>query len=149
MLYAAHLSLFTALCLAHTQTHTHTHTHTAQTKPPSVGEDGFLLEPHTLSVVLKYLPKEVRGAGSRKQTVVHTCFDVSEQYLAMGSEQGYVWILDLHATKLVRELTVSIIVSQVMYLHKPIHLHTYRRHTCMYMCMYMYERKHSGVTCTM
>ena len=82
-------------------------TNTAQSKAPGVGEDGFLLEPHTLSVVLKYLPKEVRGAGSRKQAVVHTCFDVSEQYLAMGSEQGYVWLLDLHATKLIRELTVS------------------------------------------
>ena len=66
-------------------------------------------------MVLKYLPKEVRGAGSRKQAVVHTCFDVSGQYLAMGSEQGYVWLLDLHATKLIRELTVSSFMC--MYIH--------------------------------
>jgi hypothetical protein len=75
------------------------------TVAPSVGEDGFIQEPHTLSVVLKCLPREVRSAASRRQAVVYTCFDVSQQYLAMGSEQGYVWILDLHATKLVRELS--------------------------------------------
>ena len=74
---------------------------------PIVGEDGFIPEPHTLSVVLKCLPREVRSAASRKQAVVYTCLDVSQQYLAMGSEQGYVWILDLRATKLVRELSVS------------------------------------------
>lgn len=83
------------------------HVHTAQSKTPDVGEEGFVLEPHTLSVVLKCLPRDVRGAGSRKQTVAYTCFDVSDQYLAMGSEQGYVWVLDLHATKLIRELNVS------------------------------------------
>lgn len=82
---------------------------TAQSKAPNVGEEGFILEPHTLSVVLKCLPKEVRGAGSRRQTVIHTCFDVAEQYLAVGSEQGYVWILDLHGTKLIRELNVSLL----------------------------------------
>ena len=58
-------------------------------------------------MVLKCLPREVRSAASRRETVVYTCLDVSQQYLAMGSEQGYVWILDLHATKLVRELSVS------------------------------------------
>ena len=78
-----------------------------QSKAPRVGEDGFILEPHTLSVVLKCLPREVRYTGPRKQAVIHSCFDVSDQYLAMGSEQGYVWVLDLHATKLIRELNVS------------------------------------------
>lgn len=78
-----------------------------QSKALGVGEDGFILEPHTLSVVLKCLPKEVRCSGPRKQAVIHSCFDVSDQYLAMGSEQGYVWVLDLHATKLIRELNVS------------------------------------------
>lgn len=82
---------------------------------PGIGEDGFIQEPHTLSVVLKCLPKEVRSAGSRKQAVVYTCLDASLQYLAMGSEQGYVWILDLHATKLVRELSVS--TSHTLYIH--------------------------------
>ena len=96
---------------AHTHTHTHTHLGAGlqSTVAPGVGEEGFLQEPHTLSVVLKCLPREVRSAGSRRQAVAHTCLDASEQFLAIGSEQGYVWILDLHTTKLVRELSVSIL----------------------------------------
>lgn len=90
---------------------------TAQSKAPNVGEEGFIQEPHTLSVVLKCLPKEVRGAGSRRHCVVHTCFDVAEQYLAVGSEQGYVWILDLHATKLIRELNVSSLTIHTAFIH--------------------------------
>ena len=72
-----------------------------------MGDDGFVQEPHTLSAILNCLPKEVKTLGPRKQTVVHTCFDVSDQYLALGSEQGYVWNLDLYATKLTREFNVS------------------------------------------
>lgn len=89
------------LCLCHTPTHT-----VLQSKSPRVGEDGLILEPHTLSVVLKCLPREVRSLGPRRHAVVYTCFDVSDQYLAIGSEQGLVWILDLHATRLIRELNV-------------------------------------------
>ena len=93
----------------------HTHTHAAQGTAPSVGDEGFVQEPHTLSVILKCLPKEVRSAGARKQVVSYLCFDVSDQYLALGSEQGYVWILDLHATKLTREINVS----SALYLASP------------------------------
>ena len=93
----------------------HTHTHAAQGTAPSVGDEGFVQEPHTLSVILKCLPKEVRSAGARKQVVSYSCFDVSDQYLALGSEQGYVWILDLHATKLTREINVS----SALYLASP------------------------------
>ena len=84
----------------------HTLTGSQGKVPPGVGDDGLILEPHTLSVVLKCLPRDVRCSGSRRQAVVYTCIDVSNQYLALGSEQGYVWVLDLHATRLIRELSV-------------------------------------------
>ena len=43
----------------------------------------------------------------RRHTVVYSCLDVSEQHLALGSEQGYVWVVDLASGKLLKEFNVS------------------------------------------
>ena len=70
-----------------------------------IGEDGLISESQPLSSVHKCLPIEV--GGLRKHTVVHSCLHVTEEYLAVGSEQGYVWVVDLYRNRLLREYSVG------------------------------------------
>ena len=70
-----------------------------------VGEDGVISESHPLSdAVLGCIPTEV---GLWRQQVVYSCLDASQQYLAVGSVQGYVWVVDLQSARLLREFSVS------------------------------------------
>jgi len=81
-------------------------THTSHTDTAlSVGSDGLVSELQPLASILQSLPTEV--GGIRKHAVVYTCMDVSSHYLAVGSEQGYVWVLDIISGRLLRELSVS------------------------------------------
>ena len=50
------------------------------------------------------LPVEV---GIRRQVVEYTCIDASQQFLVVGSAQGYVWVIDLLSSRLLREFNVS------------------------------------------
>ena len=50
------------------------------------------------------LPKDV---GLRKQSVVYSCLDASQYYLVVGSMQGYVWVVDLKSTSVLKEFNVS------------------------------------------
>lgn len=70
-----------------------------------MGSDGLVSEVQPLVPVLQSLPTEV--GGLRRHVVSHSCMDVSSQYLAIGSEQGYVWIVDAVSGRLLRELNVS------------------------------------------
>lgn len=81
------------------QTHTHTHT---VARIPAIGEDGVLSENRPLST--DCLPAEV---GLRRQVVEYTCIDASQQFLVVGSAQGYVWVIDLLSSRLLREFNVS------------------------------------------
>ena len=69
---------------------------------PKLGEDGVVSELHPLPEGL--LPSEV---GLRKQSVVYSCLDASQQYLVVGSMQGYVWVVDLKSMCLLKEFNVS------------------------------------------
>lgn len=70
-----------------------------------IGEDGVISESHPLSdSVLSCIPTEV---GLWRQQVVYSCLDASQQYLAVGSVQGYVWVVDLQSSRLLREFNVS------------------------------------------
>ena len=71
----------------------------------SVGSDGLVSELQPLASVLQSLPTEV--GGLRRHVVSHSCMDVSSQHLAVGSEQGYVWVVDTVSGRLLRELNVS------------------------------------------
>ena len=57
-----------------------------------------------MEAIISCLPREV---GFRKTPVLHSCVDASDSYLAVGSEQGYVWIADLQNSKIIREFSVS------------------------------------------
>ena len=70
-----------------------------------MGSDGLVSELQPLASVLQSLPTEV--GGLRRHVVSHSCMDVSSQYLAVGSEQGYVWVVDTMSGRLLRELNVS------------------------------------------
>ena len=72
---------------------------------PKVGDDGLVSEPLPISAALQCLPMEV--GGLKKHTVVYSCLDATGQCLAVGSEQGYVWAVDLSTSRLLRELNVS------------------------------------------
>lgn len=50
------------------------------------------------------LPVEV---GIPRQVVEYTCIDASQQFLAVGCAQGYVWVIDLLSSRLLREFSVS------------------------------------------
>ena len=67
-----------------------------------VGDDGVISEGKAIST--HYLPAEV---GLRRQSVEYTCVDASQQFLAVGSAQGYVWVIELHSSRLLREFSVS------------------------------------------
>ncbi len=69
---------------------------------PSIGEDGVVSEGRPLQ--LHNLPTEL---GIRRQPVNYTCLDASQQFLVVGSSQGYVWVLELHSLRLLREYNVS------------------------------------------
>ena len=64
-----------------------------------------MAESHPLTATLQNLPIEV--GALRRHTVVYSCLDVSEQHLALGSEQGYVWVVDRSSGKLLKEFNVS------------------------------------------
>lgn len=53
------------------------------------------------------LPVEV---GLRRQAVQYTCVDASQQLLVVGSTQGYVWVVDLQSSRLLREFSVSFLL---------------------------------------
>ena len=76
---------------------------TSVVKIPEIGEDGVVSEGRPLS--LHNLPMDL---GLRRQPVSFTCIDASQQFLAVGSAQGYVWILELHSSRLLREYSVSL-----------------------------------------
>ena len=85
---------------------------------PSIGEDGVVSEGRPLQ--LHNLPTEI---GIRRQPVNYTCLDASQQFLVVGSAQGYVWILELHSFRLLREYSVSVAILMIK-CHKevkPIH----------------------------
>lgn len=71
-------------------------------KVPAVGEDGVFSEGRPLPTTC--LPVEV---GLRRQAVEYTCIDASQQFLVVGSAQGYVWVVDLQSSRLLREFSVS------------------------------------------
>ena len=73
------------------------------TKVPTVGEDGLFSEGRPLPI--NCLPLEV---GLRRQAVEYTCIDASQQFLVVGSAQGYVWVVDLQSSRLLREFSVSV-----------------------------------------
>lgn len=72
------------------------------TASPKLGDDDVVSEAHPLPDNL--LPREV---GLRKQSVVYSCLDASQYYLVVGSMQGYVWVVDLKSTSILREFNVS------------------------------------------
>ena len=74
---------------------------------PVVGKDVVVSEGRALPV--QCLPAEV---GLRRQPVEYTCVDASQQLLAVGSAQGYVWVMDLQSSRLLREFSVSIAASR-------------------------------------
>ena len=53
---------------------------------------------------LHCLPVEV---GLSRKPVEYTCIDASQQFLAVGSNLGYVWVVDLQSSRLLREFSVS------------------------------------------
>lgn len=57
-----------------------------------------------LLLVNKLLPSEV---GLFRQRVEYTCLHACGELVAVGSEQGFTWVLDTGSKKLVRELMVS------------------------------------------
>ena len=70
---------------------------------PVIGEDVVVSEGRPLPV--QCLPMEV---GLRRQAVEYTCFDASQQLLVVGSAQGYVWVVDLQSSHLLKEFSVSL-----------------------------------------
>jgi len=71
---------------------------------PGIGEDGVVSEGRPLQ--LHSLPTEV---GIRRQPISYTCLDASQQFLVVGSAQGYVWIVELYSFRLLREYSVSLL----------------------------------------
>ncbi len=69
---------------------------------PVIGKDVVVSEGRPLPV--KSIPVDV---GLRRQAVEYTCVDASQQYLIVGSAQGYVWVVDLQSSRLLREFSVS------------------------------------------
>lgn len=63
-----------------------------------------ITEQDQLLLVNSLLPVEARLF---RQKVVFTCIDVVDHLLALGSEQGIVWIVDMQSRKIVREISVS------------------------------------------
>ncbi len=53
---------------------------------------------------LQAIPTEM---GLWKTPAVYTCLEANENYIVIGSEQGYVWVVDLETSKLIREYSVS------------------------------------------
>ena len=72
---------------------------------PKIGDDGLIFEDRPLpTAILQSIPTEV---GLWKTAVVCTCIEANEDYIVVGSEQGYVWVIDLETYRLVREYNVS------------------------------------------
>ena len=66
----------------------------------------MVAESRRLAPLLACLPVEV--GGLRKHTVVYSNIDVSERHLALASEQGYVWLVDMATSKLLKEFGVRV-----------------------------------------
>ena len=62
-------------------------------------------EQDQLLLVNSLLPTEV---GLFRQKVSYTCLHVVDTLLAVGSEQGVLWIIDTHARKIIKEISVSL-----------------------------------------
>lgn len=54
-------------------------------------------------IPVQCIPTEI---GLRRQVVEYTCVDASQQFLVVGSAQGYVWVVDLQSSRLLREFSV-------------------------------------------
>ena len=75
---------------------------------PKIGEDGLVFEDRPLSMnTLQAIPTEV-GLSLWKTPAVYSCLEANEHYIVIGSEQGYVWVVDLETSKLIREYSVSV-----------------------------------------
>ena len=61
-------------------------------------------EQDQLLIVNSLLPLEV---GLFRQKVVYTCLHVEDSILAVGSENGSVWVLDTSTNKIIKEISVS------------------------------------------
>ena len=73
-----------------------------------------IVEEDQLLLVNRLLPQEV---GLFKHKVVHTCLDATEVHLAVGSEQGNFWVVDMKARRmLLKEVTVSNCISRAHFL---------------------------------
>lgn len=57
-----------------------------------------------LLLVNNLFPSEV---GLFRQRVEYTCLHASNNLLAVGCEQGYVWVVDVATRRLLREIMVS------------------------------------------
>ena len=76
------------------------------TFPNPVPTQPVICEAQGFSHVLEKLP---RAVGDRwKQAVNYTCLDASEAHLALGSEQGIVYVVNVSSGKLVCKLNVSV-----------------------------------------
>ena len=65
-------------------------------------------EQDQLLLINSLLPQEIGQIF--KQKVSYTCLDVTDRLLAVGSEQGHVWILDTSAKKIIKEFSVRLLV---------------------------------------
>ena len=64
-----------------------------------------IVEQDQLLLVNSLLPVDV---GLFRQKITYTCLHVEGSILAVGSEQGLVWIVDTNSKRIVRELSVSL-----------------------------------------
>ena len=74
--------------------------------PNPVPSQPVIYEVQGFSHVLEKLPTAVGGRW--KQAVNYTCLDASEAHLAVGSEQGFVYVVNVSSGKLVSKLNVSL-----------------------------------------
>lgn len=66
-----------------------------------------ITEQDQLLLVNSLLPQEIGQLF--KQKVTYTSLNALGSILAIGSEQGYVWIVDMSTRKVVKEITVSLL----------------------------------------
>ena len=67
--------------------------------------DCVVREVEGLRGLLRALPSAV--GGRFRQMVAYTCVDASPEHVALGSQQGYVWLLNVCTGELVLEISVS------------------------------------------
>ncbi len=83
--------------------HTYTPTFSSVTSPSLMAESP-VTEQDQLLIINSLLPQEV---GLFRQRVLYTCLHVEDSILAVGSENGSVWLLDTSAKKIIRDISVS------------------------------------------